>query len=71
MLIGGDHLLTRISPAVGLYPESRPDPLGDYLGSLQRTIELAPRISTRARRADSTPRPERANGSCITPNALS
>jgi glyoxylase-like metal-dependent hydrolase (beta-lactamase superfamily II) len=44
VLIGGDHLLLRISPAVGLYPESRPDPLGDYLASLERTIELAPRI---------------------------
>jgi len=43
-LIAGDHLLRRISPAVGLYPESRPDPLGDYLASLERTIELAPRI---------------------------
>jgi glyoxylase-like metal-dependent hydrolase (beta-lactamase superfamily II) len=44
VLIGGDHLLQRISPAIGLYPESRPDPLGDYLASLARTIELAPRI---------------------------
>jgi glyoxylase-like metal-dependent hydrolase (beta-lactamase superfamily II) len=44
VLIGGDHLLERITPAVGLYPESRPDPLGDYLNSLARTIELAPRI---------------------------
>jgi glyoxylase-like metal-dependent hydrolase (beta-lactamase superfamily II) len=44
VLIGGDHLLRRISPAVGLYPESRPDPLGDYLASLRRTIELAPRV---------------------------
>jgi glyoxylase-like metal-dependent hydrolase (beta-lactamase superfamily II) len=44
VLIAGDHLLQRISPAVGLYPESRPDPLGDYLASLERTIELAPRI---------------------------
>jgi glyoxylase-like metal-dependent hydrolase (beta-lactamase superfamily II) len=44
VLIAGDHLLQRISPAVGLYPESRPDPLGDYLASLARTIELAPRI---------------------------
>jgi glyoxylase-like metal-dependent hydrolase (beta-lactamase superfamily II) len=44
VLIGGDHLLARISPAIGLYPESRPDPLGDYLASLQRTIELAPRV---------------------------
>jgi glyoxylase-like metal-dependent hydrolase (beta-lactamase superfamily II) len=44
VLIAGDHLLRRITPAVGLYPESRPDPLGDYLASLERTIELAPRI---------------------------
>jgi glyoxylase-like metal-dependent hydrolase (beta-lactamase superfamily II) len=44
VLIAGDHLLRNISPAVGLYPESRPDPLGDYLRSLDRTIELAPRV---------------------------
>jgi glyoxylase-like metal-dependent hydrolase (beta-lactamase superfamily II) len=44
VLIGGDHLLARISPAVGLYPESRPDPLGDYISSLERTVELAPRV---------------------------
>jgi glyoxylase-like metal-dependent hydrolase (beta-lactamase superfamily II) len=44
VLIAGDHLLAEISPAVGLYPESRPDPLGDYLASLERTIALAPRI---------------------------
>jgi glyoxylase-like metal-dependent hydrolase (beta-lactamase superfamily II) len=44
VLISGDHLLHRISPAIGLYPESRPDPLGDYLASLRRTIELAPRV---------------------------
>jgi len=44
VMIGGDHLLARISPAVGLYPDSRPDPLGDYLASLERTIELAPSL---------------------------
>src|SRR6476659_4921031 len=44
VLIGGDHLLQTISPAIGLYPESRPDPLGDYLASLERTVELAPRV---------------------------
>jgi glyoxylase-like metal-dependent hydrolase (beta-lactamase superfamily II) len=44
VLVGGDHLLASITPAVGLYPESRPDPLGDYLASLRRTIELAPRL---------------------------
>ncbi len=44
-MIAGDHLLATITPAVGLYPESRPDPLGDYLGSLERTQALAPRIA--------------------------
>jgi glyoxylase-like metal-dependent hydrolase (beta-lactamase superfamily II) len=43
-LVAGDHLLPRISPAVGLYPDSRPDPLGDYLESLRRTVELAPKV---------------------------
>jgi glyoxylase-like metal-dependent hydrolase (beta-lactamase superfamily II) len=45
VLIAGDTLLTPITPAIGLYPESRPDPLGDYLASLQLVSELAPRIS--------------------------
>ena len=53
VLVGGDHLLARITPAVGLYPESRPDPLGDYLASLERTSGARPahRVS-RPRRAD-------------------
>jgi glyoxylase-like metal-dependent hydrolase (beta-lactamase superfamily II) len=41
VLVTGDHLLGSITPTVGLYPESRPDPLGDYLASLERTIDLA------------------------------
>ena len=45
VLVAGDHLLGAITPTVGLYPDSRPDPLGDYQASLRRTIELAPRIA--------------------------
>ena len=45
LMIAGDHLLPRITPAVGLYPESRPDPLGDYLTSLERVAEQAPRLA--------------------------
>ena len=45
MLVAGDHLLGAITPTVGLYPESRPDPLGDYQSSLRRTLELDPRIA--------------------------
>lgn len=45
VLVAGDHLLPTITPAVGLYPESRPDPLGDYLASLERTARLAVRLA--------------------------
>ena len=45
VLIAGDTILAGITPAVGLYPNSRPDPLGDYLGSLARIEEFAPRVA--------------------------
>jgi glyoxylase-like metal-dependent hydrolase (beta-lactamase superfamily II) len=45
VLIAGDALLATITPNVGLYPEARPDPLGDYLDSLQRIVELAPQTA--------------------------
>jgi glyoxylase-like metal-dependent hydrolase (beta-lactamase superfamily II) len=45
VLVAGDTLLAPITPAIGLYPESRPDPLGDYVDTLARLAELAPRIS--------------------------
>ncbi len=40
ILLAGDAILARISPAVGVYPDGRPDPLGDYLGSLEQIAEL-------------------------------
>ena len=45
VMIAGDMILSGITPAIGLYPDSRPDPLGDYLGTLDRIEELAPRIA--------------------------
>jgi glyoxylase-like metal-dependent hydrolase (beta-lactamase superfamily II) len=45
VLVAGDHLLGIVTPTVGLYPDSHPDPLGDYQRSLHRTIELAPRLA--------------------------
>jgi glyoxylase-like metal-dependent hydrolase (beta-lactamase superfamily II) len=45
VLVAGDHLLAAITPTVGLWPASRPDPLGDYLTALARTIELEPRLA--------------------------
>ena len=54
VLIAGDHLLPRITPAVGLYPDSRPDPLGDFMASLERVARpraagsLCPGTETRS-----------------------
>jgi glyoxylase-like metal-dependent hydrolase (beta-lactamase superfamily II) len=45
VLVAGDHLLPNISPTVGRYADGRPDPLGDYLASLERTAELAPDLA--------------------------
>ncbi len=45
VLVAADHILGRITPTVGLWPASRPDPLGDYLEALDRTIELAPAVA--------------------------
>jgi glyoxylase-like metal-dependent hydrolase (beta-lactamase superfamily II) len=45
VLVAADHLLARITPTVGLWPASRPDPLADFLAALDRTIELDPRVA--------------------------
>ena len=36
VLFSGDHLLPKISPNIGLHPQSGADPLDDYLASLAR-----------------------------------
>ena len=58
VLVAADHLLDRISPTVGLWPRSRPDPLGDYLGALERDD----RASSRTRRARRARRADRRSG---------
>jgi glyoxylase-like metal-dependent hydrolase (beta-lactamase superfamily II) len=45
VLLAADHVLDPISPTVGLWPASRPDPLGDYLEALRRTIAIAPTVA--------------------------
>ncbi len=45
VLIAGDTILEGITPAIGLYPNSRPDPLGDYLETLARIEQLDPRVA--------------------------
>lgn len=36
----GDHLLPRITPNIGLYPLSDPNPLGSYFHSLEKVVQL-------------------------------
>src|SRR5919106_1333637 len=45
VLVAGDTILGRITPTVGLYQQSRPDPLGDYLSSLERIAELGAAVA--------------------------
>jgi len=45
VLIAGDTILQGITPAIGLYPDSRPDPLGDYFETLDRIEAIAPRVA--------------------------
>jgi glyoxylase-like metal-dependent hydrolase (beta-lactamase superfamily II) len=40
ILLSGDHILPTITPHVGLHPQSGPNPLGDYLDSLERLKKL-------------------------------
>ncbi len=40
LLLTGDHLLPRITPAVSAFPGSGPNPLESYLGSLVKTARL-------------------------------
>jgi glyoxylase-like metal-dependent hydrolase (beta-lactamase superfamily II) len=45
VFLASDHVLPRITPNIGLYgPDGRPDPLGDYLDSLQKIAELPARL---------------------------
>jgi glyoxylase-like metal-dependent hydrolase (beta-lactamase superfamily II) len=40
VLISGDHVLPRITPNIGMNPQSGPNPLGDFLNSLQTVKKL-------------------------------
>ena len=42
LLLSGDHVLPRITPHVAMHPQSGPDPLGDFLASLDRVAALGP-----------------------------
>jgi glyoxylase-like metal-dependent hydrolase (beta-lactamase superfamily II) len=43
-LLGGDVLLEEMTPTVGHWPDTAPDPLGRYLATLRRVADLAPAV---------------------------
>jgi glyoxylase-like metal-dependent hydrolase (beta-lactamase superfamily II) len=45
LFIAGDHVLPRITPNIGVYPNSRPNPLRDYRDSLARVRALPVRLA--------------------------
>lgn len=45
LLLCGDHILMKITPNIGLWPESDPDPLGRFLFSLQELKALDVRLA--------------------------
>jgi glyoxylase-like metal-dependent hydrolase (beta-lactamase superfamily II) len=40
VVFAGDHVLSATTPNVSAYPGAAPDPLGDYLASLRRVLDL-------------------------------
>jgi glyoxylase-like metal-dependent hydrolase (beta-lactamase superfamily II) len=60
VVLAGDTILDGITPTIGLYPNSRPDPLGDYLTSLRFYEERAPRVAYTGHRAPVTDPANRA-----------
>jgi glyoxylase-like metal-dependent hydrolase (beta-lactamase superfamily II) len=60
VLIAGDAILASISPNIGLYADSSPDPLADFLASLERIERLAPRVALTGHRETIDDPPARA-----------
>ena len=51
LLFCGDHVLIKITPNIGLWPNTRPDPLGRYLKSLRELNALEVRLALPGHRA--------------------
>jgi len=45
ILVSGDHILPGITPNIGLHPQSGPNPLGQYLNSLNTAKQLEVELS--------------------------
>lgn len=45
LLLSGDHVLMKITPNIGLWPDTQPDPLGRFLESLRGLLALDVRLA--------------------------
>ena len=45
LMLSGDQVLMRITPNIGLWPDTEPDPLGRYLYSLSRLAQVDVRLA--------------------------
>jgi glyoxylase-like metal-dependent hydrolase (beta-lactamase superfamily II) len=45
LLLSGDHVLMKITPNIGLWPDTEPDPLGRFLASLKSLRDLEVRLA--------------------------
>src|SRR4029077_1186967 len=54
VLLSGDHLLPKISPNIGLHPQSGADPLDDYIASLERIRRLEGVVDRKSTRLNSS-----------------
>jgi glyoxylase-like metal-dependent hydrolase (beta-lactamase superfamily II) len=45
LLLSGDHVLMKITPNIGLWPDTEPDPLGRFLASLESLRNLDVRLA--------------------------
>ena len=45
LMLSGDHVLMRITPNIGSWPHTEPDPLGRYLASLRELAEFDVRLA--------------------------
>ncbi|HMQ32229.1 MAG TPA: MBL fold metallo-hydrolase [Chloroflexaceae bacterium] len=54
LLLCGDHVLVKITPHIGLWPTSEPDPLGRFLASLADLVALDVRLALPGHRAPIT-----------------
>jgi len=51
LLLSGDHVLMKITPNIGLWEDSAPDPLGDFMKSLHELEPLDVRLALPGHRA--------------------